>query len=238
MCITDGVERGAGAAQRFVRSRLVSPGVSARGLEAAVVVAALITAAFTLTASTAGARESGMKSPSSTAASFRVGRPAVAQRRKLADLVTASVLVSLRNGSLYVSVTTANVGRGEAPVSTSRLYLSADRRRTGGALRIGKTLAVPALAPGKRSRGSLSLAQSALERLQARRALPPTVYVVVCADDLNRVREARLNNNCASSSTSIRLAIPQPLLPPPPPPSQPPPATAPTQPPGGGGGGG
>ena len=86
------------------------------------------------------------------------------------------------------SITVANAGRAGARRSVLRLVLSADARRD----RRDRVLAranVRALARGRKTQVTVKVALPAT----------PAAYVLACADDLGKVREARETNNCRAA---------------------------------------
>jgi hypothetical protein len=133
-----------------------------------------------------------------------------AQRRP--DLVMSSVKAgpgSVERGDrITVRDTTANSGRARAGRTTTRFYLSTDRR-FGRSDRLLGSRGVPALAPGKKSSGRTQLRVPAATPLRG-------WYVVACADVRKKVRESREGNNCRATSSKVTV-----VAPPPPPPSTP-----------------
>ena len=114
----------------------------------------------------------------------------------LPDLVTSgptsSAGIVVRGHPFGVSTTVRNRGAGAAAASTVRFYLSADRVRGTGDLRLPQVRQVARLLAGKASTATTSLRPP---------AATPTgpVYVIACADDLKAVTEKIETNNCAAS---------------------------------------
>ncbi len=130
------------------------------------------------------------------------------------DLVVSSVKIgpgSVERGDrIAVRDTTVNTGRARAGRTTTRFYLSTDRRHGRGDRLLGSR-GVGALARGKRS--------ADLNRFRVPASTPArTWYVVACADARTKVRESREGNNCRASSGRVTVTAP---APPPPPPSTP-----------------
>jgi hypothetical protein len=102
-------------------------------------------------------------------------------------------------GPLQGRVRVAASRAARAGKSSVRFYLSADGRRSAGALRLIGKGATPALRGGARA------------TVTARLTVPATVgaarYVVLaCADDLRRVKERSERNNCAAAKTAVEIA--------------------------------
>lgn len=135
------------------------------------------------------------------------GRPDLAVSRLSAPL---SVEAGAR---LAANDVTRNRGAGAARASSTRHYLSRDRRKSGGDLRLGGHR-VKALRPGRSVRGKAG-------RLLPASTAAGTYYVLACADDLRRVRESNERNNCRARSLTVTR--PGGSTPPPPPtPGEPP----------------
>lgn len=115
------------------------------------------------------------------------------------DLVVSAVSspAEVRAGStLRVEVTTKNRGRTRAAATTTRVYLSPDRR-------VGRDVAVasvrvPRLAPGRRHAARLDLLVPAGTAARSYRLL-------ACADVRRKVRESREGNNCRLTEAAVRV---------------------------------
>jgi len=110
--------------------------------------------------------------------------------------------------TLTLSATVSNAGRARAGRSVVRVLRSTDAKRDKRDTVLAKAN-VRALAPGK------------LSRLTIRVKLPATpgaTHVLICADDLGKVRETRETNNCRAARVTLAA-----------PPSSPAPAPVPAQ---------
>lgn len=156
---------------------------------------------------------------------------ALAKAPQRADLRVASVApdtASARPGAaMAVEHVVRNAGARRAKASTTRLFLSQDRRRSSGDLLLAD-VAVPAIRPGRRV---TTTAVTELPQI----ASPGAWRVIACADVKRVVRERRERNNCRASAPvevveGSTLGTPQPALPPQPAPEpQPQPAPKPEQ---------
>ena len=93
-----------------------------------------------------------------------------------------------------------NAGRTTAPSSTTGYYLSRDRARDSGDVRLGSRQ-VDRLEPGGASR------RSATVRIPSSAVLG-FYHVLACADDRHRVRESVELNNCRSSAAALDVTAP------------------------------
>lgn len=100
--------------------------------------------------------------------------------------------VIARRTVFRAAVTVGNIGPAKASRSTTRFYLSRDRRRDGRDLRLMGKRVVGVLRGRASSRGLANL------RVPAR-ARPGKYFMVTCADDRRAVRERNERNNCRSS---------------------------------------
>ena len=103
--------------------------------------------------------------------------------------------------SFTVTASVKNAGKKKAGASTTRFYLSADRKKSGKDPRLAGTRKVKALAPKKLSRGSTKLTIPSA-------TASGRYYLLACADDLRRVRETNERNNCRASNGSVLVAGP------------------------------
>jgi hypothetical protein len=101
-------------------------------------------------------------------------------------------------GSFTATDAVKNAGRRRAPASLTRWFLSADAKRGKGDIAIASRK-VPALKPGKRSKGPVAAKLPAV-------LAGGSFFVLACADDKKRVKEANERNNCKASSARISVA--------------------------------
>ena len=121
------------------------------------------------------------------------------ERDGCADLVIsdpAFLPTTIRRGeSLLVGQTTRNIGSGTAGSSTTRVYLSRDATHSDDDLQLDETAAHGSLDPGE-SEGLGIVGEVSAPALG-------TYYVIVCADDTERVSEVTNTNNCRVAGTVI-----------------------------------
>jgi CARDB protein/copper-binding protein NosD len=103
-----------------------------------------------------------------------------------------------RRGTLSVTDVVGNQGTGTAAASIARYYLSVDAVRSAGDQLLTGDRAVPSLAPGAQSAGTVSV------------KVPVTMatgsyFLLVCADDRNLVAESNEGNNCVASATQVSV---------------------------------
>jgi hypothetical protein len=115
------------------------------------------------------------------------------------DLVEASLSISthtVRQGELLkVTDAVRNRGLAKAPRSAVGYYLSRDRVKGPGDVRLGRR-AIASLPP--------SWVGTGYRRMVIPRGTAPGRYrVVACADDRHQVREARESNNCRSTTRAL-----------------------------------
>jgi hypothetical protein len=127
--------------------------------------------------------------------------PAKAIAGGRADLVVRSATAASSavspGAAVAVRLVTRNAGRAKAKRSRTRLYLSRDRRKGAGDLRVSAAQGVGALRPRRSKRTTVSVRIPAV-------ALG-SYYLVACADDLRRVRERREKNNCRASAVMLTV---------------------------------
>jgi hypothetical protein len=121
---------------------------------------------------------------------------------KTVDLVETAVsnppaTVSV-GGSFAVTDTAKNQGTGNAGASTTRYYLSLDTIKGAGDKRLTGSRAVPALAAGALSTGTVSVTVPAT-------TVAGTYRLLACADDTRVVAESNEANNCRASSTTVQI---------------------------------
>ncbi len=118
------------------------------------------------------------------------------------DLVETAVSNPPANaapGSQFpVTDTVKNIGRGTAGASTTRYYLSLDTTKSSGDKLLTGSRAVPSLAPGQTSTGTVTV------------TVPTSTatgdyYLLACADDTFVVTESNGGNNCKPSSTKVHI---------------------------------
>ena len=123
------------------------------------------------------------------------------------DLLVSSLSAPPASGNpgdtFVEKLATKNVGTAPAGRSSTRLYLSLDRKKGPGDLRLPVAQAVPRLKPKRAARGSLQ------------ETLPPSMlagswFVLACADDKHRVREKSEKNNCRSTGSPVVVTKPPP----------------------------
>ena len=91
-------------------------------------------------------------------------------------------------GTFSVTDTVQNIGSAAAAASTTRYYLSTTTSKSGARLLTGSR-AVPSLAPGASSSGTVTVTVSA-------GTASGTYFLLACADDTLVVPEINENNNC------------------------------------------
>jgi subtilase family serine protease len=128
---------------------------------------------------------------SAAAAQITVGYPDLRQTG-----VSTSAAYASPGGKIGVSDTVDNPTIVTAPVSSTRFYLSLDLARNAGDVLLTGKRAVQELSSGEISTGPATL------------TLPSAVadgsyYLLACADDLRKIKEASETNNCAASSTTL-----------------------------------
>ena len=140
------------------------------------------------------------------------------------DLVVSRVSVPTAavaaGAPLSATDTTRNRGRAAAKGTTTRWYLSTDRRRGVSDMRMSGRRRVRALRRGRSQRGA------ALVRVPAA-VTAGSYFLLACADDTRRVRESNERNNCRASAARLPVGAGPPppggggLGPPPTPPDPP-----------------
>jgi uncharacterized repeat protein (TIGR03803 family) len=116
------------------------------------------------------------------------------------DLLQVSVSNPPTVAAPGTKFTLADTVHNPSPVvdvaSISRYYLSLDELKNGGDFLLTGKRAIPELAPGATSTGNASVTLPL--------SVPDgTYYVVGCADDLAKLKEASEANNCAVSSATV-----------------------------------
>jgi len=121
--------------------------------------------------------------------------------------------------ALTASFVVTNMGKRSARQSLAAAYLSRDRSKGKGDLRLAPTSSVARLKPDRSARRN-----AAVVIPDATSAGP--WFLIVCADDTSRVPETNERNNCRAATTPISVT----KVPPPPPPAPPPPGPPPPPP--------
>lgn len=104
-----------------------------------------------------------------------------------------------RGASFVARDTTENAGNGLAPASTTRYYLSLDKVKGSGDIRLTGSRTVPQLARTTSSAGTAKVTVPATAALK-------TYYLLSCADDPKTVNfETSESNNCRASAGTIRI---------------------------------
>ena len=121
-----------------------------------------------------------------------------------ADLAETSVTdppsTIVDGGSFPVTDTVQNNGTAAAAASTTRYYLSITGTKSG-ARQMNGSRAVPPLAPGASSTGSVNVSVSA-------GTASGTYSLLVCADDTFVVPESNENNNCTEATNEVTVSAP------------------------------
>ncbi len=126
------------------------------------------------------------------------------------DLVETSVTdppsTASAGDSFSVTDTVENQGNRISLTSVTQYYLSSSGVKDNGAIRLIGKRSVPILAPGRASKGTVTV------------EIPHTApedmyYLLACTDDINKVAEGSEQNNCITSSTQVTLSPPPNVLP-------------------------
>ena len=127
------------------------------------------------------------------------GTPA---RPDLAVTAVAPPAASITPGaSVTAGATTKNVGQKRSPKSTTLFYLSRDRKKGKGDIRLAGKRLVKALKPKGSVRGTTRVKVPAT-------VTPGSYFVLACADALKKVKEATEKNNCKASKKSLTVRAP------------------------------
>lgn len=115
------------------------------------------------------------------------------------DAVAVSRTATAPDSLTRISSSVRNLGRGHSRAFVVHFYLSLDRRYSRGDVRLAGLRRVRALAPGRRSRGTVGVRVPSRTR--------PSVYsVLACSDTSHRIRESNERNNCRATSRRLRVA--------------------------------
>ncbi len=128
---------------------------------------------------------------------YSFGAPTI----KTVDMVETAVSNPPSNvaprSTFQVTDTVTNQGNDSAGASTTRYYLSTDDTKDSTDKRLTGTRAVPVLAPGANSSGTVTVTIPSI-------ALG-TYYLLACADDQKNVVESNEKNNCIASATTVQV---------------------------------
>jgi subtilase family serine protease len=121
------------------------------------------------------------------------------------DLVETSVTnppaAALPGSTFPVTDTARNQGPVSAASSTTRYFLSLDTTKDAADKLLTGTRAVPALASGASSTGTVTVTIPSTTALGS-------YFLLACADDLSRVAEADESNNCRASALRAQVTRP------------------------------
>jgi carboxypeptidase T len=121
------------------------------------------------------------------------------------DLVETSVTdppaTGLPGSAFPVTDTARNQGPVSAASSTTRYYLSLDTSKDAADKLLTGTRAVPALASGAASTGTVTVTIPSTTALAS-------YFLLACADDLSKVTESDESNNCRTSATRVQITRP------------------------------
>jgi subtilase family serine protease len=116
------------------------------------------------------------------------------------DLVETAVsnppATATPGGSFSATDTVANQGNASAGLTTTRYYLSKDTTKTTTDRLLTGTRAVPGLAAGDNSTGTITVTIPTS-------TASATYYLLACGDDLKKVTESNEKNNCKASTTKV-----------------------------------
>ena len=103
-----------------------------------------------------------------------------------------------RGTSFTVTDTVRNIGAVSSTPSTTRYYLSLDTAKAAGDTLLTGSRAVPGLAAGATSSGTITVTIPSTTPVN-------TYLLLACADDLNTVVETTETNNCKASATTVTV---------------------------------
>jgi len=116
-------------------------------------------------------------------------------------LVSSPPSTAVVGGSFSVKDTAKNQGSVSAGASTTRYYFSLDKLKSSGDKLLSGQRAVPILAPGQSSSGTVSVTIPS-------GTAAGTYFLLACADDTKIVAEGNETNNCFASGTAIQIKGP------------------------------
>jgi subtilase family serine protease len=177
----------------------LGPGVPSTGTAPATIPAATAFATYFLLAcadDTAQIVEASEANNCRAAGTVAVGPPS-------ADLVVTALseppALAPASSSFSVTDTTRNAGlTGSAPATSTRYYLSINTVRDGADVLLTGTRAVPALAAGAASSGTVTVT------IPATTAVGP-YFLLACADDTAQAPETSEANNCRASTATVQV---------------------------------
>ena len=103
-----------------------------------------------------------------------------------------------RGASFAVTDTVTNQGGSTAGASTTRYFLSTDAVKSSGDPSLTGSRAVPALAAGASSTGTVTI--------RVPKATPAGTYVLIaCADQPSVVAESNEGNNCLGAAATVKV---------------------------------
>jgi subtilase family serine protease len=118
------------------------------------------------------------------------------------DLVVTALdnppAAAVAGSSFTENATTGNLGNGSSRASTTRFYVSLDKRKNAGDVLLTGTDPVGALAPAASEAAGTNLtipSGTAAGRY----------YLLACADDLKAVKESNEKNNCTASIAKVAV---------------------------------
>jgi len=117
----------------------------------------------------------------------------------LGDAVSNPPTTKARGATFSVTDTTRNGGAVAVGTSTTRYYLSLDGLKNSGDTLLTGSRAVPGLAAGASSSGTITVTIPSTTPLN-------TYVLLACADDLNTVVETTETNNCKASATGVTVS--------------------------------
>jgi subtilase family serine protease len=120
----------------------------------------------------------------------------------LAETAMTEPPVSALVGQVFqITDTVTNLGTGTSKASTTRYYLSHNTLKDDADSPLSGSRAVPALAPGGASTGTINVSIPA-------GTASGTSFVLACADDNRAVTELSEVNNCRASTVSVAVTGP------------------------------
>jgi len=131
---------------------------------------------------------------------------AVTARPNLVVTSTSTTAVRVAIGAGFaVTDTTKNAGATRANPSTTRYYLSKDTLKNPTDQPLAGSRAVPALAPGRSSRGTVTIKVPITTRIGG-------YFVLACADDRHTLTESSERDNCRATRSMITVVKGRPDL--------------------------
>jgi len=116
----------------------------------------------------------------------------------LGDAISNPPTTKARGTTFSVTDTTRNGGTVASGASTTRYYLSLDGLKNAGDTLLTGSRAVPGLAAGATSSGTITVTIPSTTPVN-------TYLLLACADDLNTVVETTETNNCTASATGVNV---------------------------------